>query len=514
MTRSTFRFRSRTSKALAAGLLLLAACGALASPLSPAPLRRALPFLAFAERHDAAPATPATADAKAAPAVQENRLGNSLAPAAASAALVAPNVTATKTDAFSAPFAEPGEEINYTVTVTNNGSSDAEGVQFNDTPDPNTTLVPGSIQTTVVAVNNTYASIGNVGISVDANNGLLANDSDPDGDVLTASAAATTAQGGDLSVNTDGGFSYSPAPGFEGTDSFTYTVTDVDGNTDSGVVTIAVSGMIWFVNPSAPSGGDGRLTTPFNALTGPGSFDASAADEPGDNIFLYSGTHTGGLLLKSSQRLVGAAAPASLDTIAGVVVPAFSNPLPSTGGASPVIASAGDGLVLGSNNALWGFTVGNSTGADIIGSGFGTLVVRGVQISGTGQAVNLDNGTLDAQFGTVEVTNRTTTGLFMNNVGGTADFGATSIDNALNVGGYGIRIENSSAAVAFASADISNSNVTVPQTDTDSNGLPDSEGDGDAIFLTNNTGSFSLNGGSLTGCGNDCIDVRNSQNLT
>ena len=78
MTRSTFRLSSRTTKALAAGLLLAAACGALASPLAPVKLRRALPFLALAERHDAGAHPNA-----AAPAARENSLRNTAAPAAA-----------------------------------------------------------------------------------------------------------------------------------------------------------------------------------------------------------------------------------------------------------------------------------------------------------------------------------------------------------------------------------------------------------------------------------------------
>ena len=88
--------------------------------------------------------------------------------------------------------------------------------------------------------------------------------------------------------------------------------------------------MIWFVNAAAGAGGDGRLTTPFNCLVGAGCFDPVAADEAGDNIFLYSGAYTGGLTLLNNQKVIGAGASQALDVIAGVTVPSFSDALPPT----------------------------------------------------------------------------------------------------------------------------------------------------------------------------------------
>ena len=39
--------------------------------------------------------------------------------------------------------------------------------------------------------------------------------------------------------------------GFEGVDTFTYTLNDGEGNTDTATVSITVSGMIWFINNNA-----------------------------------------------------------------------------------------------------------------------------------------------------------------------------------------------------------------------------------------------------------------------
>jgi VCBS repeat-containing protein len=81
--------------------------------------------------------------------------------------------------------------------------------------------------------------------------GLLANDTDADaGDVLTVSSVDTTGTLGHVTWNADGGFSYDPAGRFESLaagdsaeDSFSYTVSDGRGGTDTAMVTITVAGV-------------------------------------------------------------------------------------------------------------------------------------------------------------------------------------------------------------------------------------------------------------------------------
>src|SRR5205085_78424 len=69
--------------------------------------------------------------------------------------------------------------------------------------------------------------------------GVLANDTDVDGDALTA-AHYTAPVHGTLAGAANGGFVYTPNPGFTGTDTFTYRANDgtVDGN--AALVTITV----------------------------------------------------------------------------------------------------------------------------------------------------------------------------------------------------------------------------------------------------------------------------------
>ncbi len=78
----------------------------------------------------------------------------------------APVITATKTDALLVDSnndnqANPGEKLRYTLIIDNSGTEDAS-VVFTDTIDANTTLVAGSVQSTPLARNDSYSTVGNV----------------------------------------------------------------------------------------------------------------------------------------------------------------------------------------------------------------------------------------------------------------------------------------------------------------------------------------------------------------
>ena len=55
---------------------------------------------------------------------------------------------------------------------------------------------------------------------------MLGNDTDPDGDTLTAAVVDSAPSHGTLTLNADGSFTYTPAANFNGTDSFTYRASD------------------------------------------------------------------------------------------------------------------------------------------------------------------------------------------------------------------------------------------------------------------------------------------------
>ena len=400
-----------------------------------------------------------------------------LPPTVPATAPLAVNIVATKTDNRTvAQPAAPGDTINYTIVIQNLGSTDATNVTFTDTIDANTTLVPNSIVSTPVANNDTYNVVGNVRIQPNAAQGLLTNDFNPDnGNAtgITASGPVTSTQGGNVTVNADGSFSYNPPAGFAGTDTFTYTLTvTATGKTDTATVTLNVgngtatpgTNVIWFIDDNAAPGGDGRLTSPFNCFVGAGCFSAIAADDPGDTIFLYDGAYLGGYTLLANQRLIGQGAGATLASISGVTVQAYSDALPATNGnpdnvTMTTAAAATNALTVSAGGILLrGFLIGNTTGAKIFGSAFGTLTAGNtttpdLKLNGTGQALNLTTGTFAATsaFTSVATTSSATQGITLAGVGGTVAFGSTTVSGATT---QGILIGTTTANINFGNTTV------------------------------------------------------------
>ena len=91
-----------------------------------------------------------------------------------------------------------------------------------------------------MAVDDRYSVEEDDPLRDSASRGVLANDSDPDGDSLTA-ILVTGPSHGTLTLNPDGSFRYrSTGDDFEGTDSFTYRVSDGNGGTDTATVYIRI----------------------------------------------------------------------------------------------------------------------------------------------------------------------------------------------------------------------------------------------------------------------------------
>lgn len=88
------------------------------------------------------------------------------------------------------------------------------------------------------AGNDAYSTAQDVALAIPAR-GVLANDSDIDGDLLTALLAAGPAHG-TLTLNADGSFRYTPTAGYSGSDSFTYRASDSSALSALTTVTITV----------------------------------------------------------------------------------------------------------------------------------------------------------------------------------------------------------------------------------------------------------------------------------
>jgi hypothetical protein len=98
-----------------------------------------------------------------------------------------------------------------------------------------------------VAVMDSYLGLQNQTLVVGADAGVLANDTDADGDELTVTKVSDTSHGA-LTLNSDGSFTYVPDAGYWGNDSFTYKASDLAdvSNTVTAWITLKQSRTVTF----------------------------------------------------------------------------------------------------------------------------------------------------------------------------------------------------------------------------------------------------------------------------
>ena len=143
-----------------------------------------------------------------------------------------------------------------------------------------------------------YTTNEDTALTVNAANGVLANDT-PNGGTVTFAA---TSQNGTVAGNADGSFTYTPNVGFTGQDIFTYTVANASGQATC-TVTITVQAVNGFF-VDAVNGNDG--TGSFQGGNPYATIQAAVADAPANaDIIVRPGNYTGTVALKDGQRLLG-----------------------------------------------------------------------------------------------------------------------------------------------------------------------------------------------------------------
>ena len=128
----------------------------------------------------------------------------------------------------SASVSAETRDVTFVVTDQNNSSVAAHA-----------TVTVSAVNDPGSATNDTAATAGNSALSVAAAQGVLANDSDPDGLVVITGNVATS-QGGAIQFAADGSYTYTPAADFLGTDTVGYTAEDAFGSQVSATLSIAV----------------------------------------------------------------------------------------------------------------------------------------------------------------------------------------------------------------------------------------------------------------------------------
>ncbi len=149
-----------------------------------------------------------------------------------------------------------------------------------------------------VAVDDAYSVVEDGTLTVDAASGVLANDSDPENDLLRASVVSGPSNG-TLDLGFDGGFTYTPAADFAGTDGFTYVADDGVNDSAPATVTLEVVG-----ENDAPVAEDDAYTATSGATLTVGAASGVLANDsdPEDDPLtatLASGPSNGTLTLEA-----------------------------------------------------------------------------------------------------------------------------------------------------------------------------------------------------------------------
>jgi parallel beta-helix repeat protein len=197
------------------------------------------------------------------------------------------SVDAVGSPSHGSAVAKPDGTITYTPTPDYTGPDGfiytvADGNGGQDTATVSITVMPGSpTNNRPDAVDDEATTSEDVPVTV----AVLNNDSDPDGDSVTV-AGVTQPSNGTAAANANGTITYTPNPGFNGSDEFIYTASDGNGGTDTATVSITVTPRNYVGNPGFETN-----TTGWNT-SGSGT---------GVSLARVAGGHSGGWMAQLSN---------------------------------------------------------------------------------------------------------------------------------------------------------------------------------------------------------------------
>lgn len=288
-----------------------------------------------------------------------------------------PASTFSGADSFSYQAVDGNAQHSNTATVTINVGSQPPSV------------VP---ETFSGAIANTELQIGGSGGTgpevYQGTTSALAGDSDPNGGTLSVTPGTiATAQGGSVTIASNGDFTYQPPAGFTGpSDSFSYTVDESEGLSTPATATIDFNSgdqLVWYVDDTVGANGSGTSASPFKTLAA-----AAAAAGPGDVIYVEASStpYDGGITLERNARLIGAGAALVVDGVT-LLNPAGSSTLTNT-------STNGVGVTLAEGDSVSGVAVNGTHGAGIVASGVDAFTLDStVSISGAqGDGLDISGG--------------------------------------------------------------------------------------------------------------------------
>ncbi|MEM6992192.1 MAG: Ig-like domain-containing protein [Myxococcota bacterium] len=249
--------------------------------------------------------------------------------------------------------------------------------------------------------------------------GLLANDTDPDGDALTVTEFdAVSVAGATVVVEADGAFTYEPLDAFWGNDSFTYTIEDPSGDLSLATVSLFVAPVA--IALSEVAAGNGGYVLNGEAGGQAGSNVSAVGDLNGDGMsdFVISAPFTDTAVAEGGRTYV-------------VFGKADTDPVE--------LGSLGDGGFIAEGTQVNQRAGISTRGAgDVNGDGLGDVVI-GAPVSGS---VGTNSGQSFVVFGTDQTATIDLNALgssgFAINAEAAGDFSGYSVSGAGDVDGDGL----------------------------------------------------------------------------
>lgn len=145
-----------------------------------------------------------------------------------------------------------------------------------------------------ISNDNDYITPENTTLTISVLEGVLSNDTDPDGDSLSSELLMTTTHG-DLILSKDGAFTYTPFFNYYGIDSFSYRAFDGFAYSDEALVTITIEAVSEMVIPNAFTPNNDGLNDFFRPVyRGMSVVELQVFDTWGNLVYIESGKELSG----------------------------------------------------------------------------------------------------------------------------------------------------------------------------------------------------------------------------
>ncbi len=359
----------------------------------------------------------------------------------------------------------------FTVVVTATDTAGCTGsrtISWIVRPNPDPESYTGGVGNTQFVVGATPPGTPHVFVSDNVKTG------DQGPGTLSVTFNPTSANAGTIAEGTtDGTFVFSPALNFAGpSDSFTYTLMDGNGVTNTATVTIALSNRVWYVNSTGGSDSASRGRSHEPLLTIAQAVTNATSVVAGDTIFVHS---------SASNYAVAATLNDANLTLWGQGTAFALNGLSIAAGAKPTISNT---ITIAADNVTIS-SVAISTGG-----------LTGVTNSGTRTGITIKND--------VSVTTTTGTAVSFSNLnstaGGAPNFGINFTSVSANGAANGISLTNVNVTTGTFTV-LGDSGVT----NNASGGLI--QNTASAGVVLDNTRNVSLNYLDITNPGTDGIRI-------